>query len=153
MTLSRIDRERANTLQRLGQDRNVEAWGGANRRLDSEETEARAKRGVQIPSSKVVEYLRDLPMTWQSAKGGTRRRLLSESLFYEVRALGFLEMEFALTSHAVRMGLGAALPSGPLAVTISGYGRGERTSAYGNDIVGSVRVAPRTRIERLEGVA
>ena len=124
--LSRIDRERAAALQRLQRDRDVRAWEAATLRLDVQEAEVRSTRSDGIPAGKVVEYLRGLPVTWQRAKGGTGRRLLAETLFSEVRALGFREMEFELTAHAVRMGLEATLPSGPLAIRVSGYGRGER---------------------------
>jgi len=91
--LSRIDRERADALQRLQHDRDVRTWEAATRRLDLQEAEVRSTRIERIPAGKVVEYLRRLPVTWQRAKGGTGRRLLAETLFSEVRALGFREME------------------------------------------------------------
>jgi hypothetical protein len=96
------------------------------RRLDAEASAARADTADVIPAAKVVEYLRDLPTTWERASGGTGRRILAEAVFSEIRTLGFKEMEFELTDEAKRMGLGTALPEGTFTVGVSGYGRGER---------------------------
>ena len=41
----------------------------------------------------------------------------------------------------------------PLTVYIAGFGRGERTSPYGNDLVGTFRVVPRRLPLRVEVVA
>ena len=127
--LSRIARERAVALKKLERDRDVALWQTTMRRLDAEEAATRAQNDNAIPAAKVVEYLRDLGVTWERASGGPGRRQFAEAVFSEIRALGFKEMEFELTDEAQRMGLGAALPEGRFTVGVSGYGRGERARA------------------------
>jgi len=130
VALSRIERERATALKRLGRDRDVQTWEATMHRLDAEESDARAQDVDVIPAAKVVEYLRDLPVTWERASGGLGRRMLAEAVFSEIRTLGFKEMEFELTDEARRMGLGTALPEGTFVLGVSGYGRGERSSGH-----------------------
>jgi hypothetical protein len=96
------------------------------RRLDAEEVATSSAEREMAPAAQVVAYLRDLPATWRRATGGRGRRMLAETLFSGIRALGFREIEFELTAHGMALGLTEALPPGRLELRVSGCGRGER---------------------------
>ena len=70
-----------------------------------------------------VAYLRELPVTWRKAVGGTGRQLTADALFDRIEVLGLQEATVHLSQHAVRHGLAAALPE---EFGISVNGRGER---------------------------
>jgi hypothetical protein len=125
--LARIQRDRSAATAKLERDRDPEAWQATMRRLDEEESEARRTTRQAIPAARVVAYLREVPETWQLAAGGRGRRMVAESLFSVIGALGFREMQFELTSNAVALGLADALPAGRLELRVPGYGRGERS--------------------------
>lgn len=78
---------------------------------------------------------------------------MATALFARTDVQGFERMEYELTPEAIELGLGAALPAVFEIGKEREFGRGERTSAYGNDIVGTVRVAPRPRLGGVEIVA
>ena len=126
LLLARVRRERSTATLRLERDRDVEAWQETMRRLDAEEAAASSAMQEAIPADQVVDYLRNLPETWRRAAGGRGRRMVAQSLFTGVQALGFREIEFELTRNAVALGLAAALPAEGLELRVSGYGRGER---------------------------
>jgi hypothetical protein len=65
-----------------------------------------------------------LPETWRKAEGGPGRQLLASALFDRIDVLGIQEATVHLSAHAVRHGLGAALP-GEVGILVSG--RGERS--------------------------
>ena len=99
-------------LKKLERDRDFAHWEATMRRLHAEEAAARAQNVDRIPAAKVVEYLRELGVTWGRANWGPGRKQFAEAVFSKIRALGFKEMEFELTDEAKRMGLGEALPEG-----------------------------------------
>lgn len=76
-----------------------------------------------IPAAVAVRYLQELPETWRRAAGGEGRRLLASAVFDRIEVLGMREATVHLSEHAVRHGLGAALPT-ELGISVSG--RGER---------------------------
>ena len=126
---ARVKRERAAATQRLERDRDTETWQATMRKLDAEEQAAKDTRPQMIPATEVVAYLKSLPETWDRATVGRGRRMLAETLFSGVRALGFREIEFELTPLGAALGLAEVLPPGGLELRVSGYGRGERASA------------------------
>jgi hypothetical protein len=103
-------------------------------RLDAEEREARRPREVEgVPADVAVRYLRELSTTWQKADGGPGRRMLAEALFSRIEVLGAREATIHLTDAAVAHGFAAAIPD-RLDVTV-GYGRGERSRAFGSRLI------------------
>jgi hypothetical protein len=81
---------------------------------------------MPCPQNVAVAYLRELPLTWRKAAGGVGRQLTADALFDRIEVLGLQEATVHLTEHAVRHGLGTALPE---EFGISVIGRGERASA------------------------
>jgi len=139
--LARIRRERSAATQKLERDRDIEAWEATMRRLDAEEAAIKSSKREVIPAAQVAKYLRELPVTWRRALGGSGRRLLAEALFSRIRVLGFREIEFEVTSHGAALGLAEALPAGRFELRISGYGRGERHSPATTDLPVTMRLA------------
>jgi hypothetical protein len=96
-------------------------------RLDQEQaTAATRERPDDIPADVAVRYVQDLPETWRKAEGGSGRQLLASALFDRIDVLGITEATVYLSAHAVRHGLGAALPA-EVGILVSG--RGERRQA------------------------
>lgn len=96
-------------------------------RLDQEQAAAETReRSDDIPADVAVRYVQDLPETWRKAGGGSGRQLLASALFDRIDVLGIKEATVYLSTHAVRHGLGAALPA-EVGILVSG--RGERDSA------------------------
>lgn len=96
-------------------------------RLDQEQAAAETReRSDDIPADVAVRYVQDLPETWRKAGGGSGRQLLASARFDRIDVLGIKEATVYLSTHAVRHGLGAALPA-EVGILVSG--RGERDSA------------------------
>jgi hypothetical protein len=77
--------------------------------------------------------------------------MVARSVFERLEASGFRELTVHLTEEARAHGLAATVPARFTASV--GYGRGKRTKAHENDLVGTVRFAQR-RVDRPEeGVA
>ena len=122
--LERIERERTRATARYLRDRDTVHLDATMRELDRAAEAARSPRtGETVPADVVVRYLRNLPATWKAAESGTGRALLAGALFSRIDVLGLREATVQLTEHAVRHGIGAALPA---EVGISVSGRGER---------------------------
>ncbi len=122
--LARIAREREQAMARYLRDRDSAVLDTAMRRLDADEARARAPRDDEgVPAEKAVEYLRELPVTWAKAQGGTGRQLVAAALFERIEVLGLQEATAHLSEHAVRHGFAEVLPE---EFGISVGGRGER---------------------------
>jgi len=85
-----------------------------------------------------VRYVQDLPETWRRAEGGSGRQLLASALFDRIDVLGITDATAYLSAHAVRHGLGAALPA-EVGIVVSG--RGERSGTEAIQVI--VRIATR----------
>ncbi|TAM73575.1 MAG: recombinase family protein [Chloroflexota bacterium] len=120
----RIRRERDRAMARYLRDRDPDALERTMRRLDAEEAAPpEAPTDEAVPADVAVRYLGELPETWRRAEGGSGRAKLAGALFERIEVLGLQEATVHLSRHAVRHGLGAALPE-RLAVLVNG--RGER---------------------------
>jgi DNA invertase Pin-like site-specific DNA recombinase len=87
VTLARIERDRDSAMARYRRDRDEVALGETMRRLDREETEAKATN-VDIPTAEeAIEYLGDLARLWDEAEGSGRKQL-AEALFERIDVLG-----------------------------------------------------------------
>jgi hypothetical protein len=86
-TLARIERDRDSAMARYRRDRDEVALGETMRRLDREETEAKATNADVPTAAEAVEYLRDLPRLWDEAEGSGRKQL-AEALFERIDVLG-----------------------------------------------------------------
>ena len=110
-------------------------------RLDVEEGLAREPvDSPRLTPPEIVDYLRSLPSLWAEA-GPAGRQALVEAIFARLDVLGFQRLEYELTPDAIDLGLNASLPPIlELHSQIGEFGRGERTSPCGNDLVGTIRV-------------
>src|SRR5205823_1119507 len=125
-TLARIAREREEAGRRLATTRDVLAWQREMAQLDVEEQAAREPiQGTCLSPADVVAYLRSLPALWADAGPGGRQALAT-ALFARIDVVGFERMEYELTTDAVELGLGAALPATFEIGKERGFGRGER---------------------------
>jgi hypothetical protein len=99
-------------------------------RLDAEQQVAKQPRQHQrMASDEVVAYLRSLPTLWTDA-GPEGRQALASALFTKLEVEGYQTMRYELTSDAVDLGLGAALPAQfQTGSHTGGFGRGERAGA------------------------
>jgi hypothetical protein len=121
----RIQRERERAMARYLRDRDPDALERTMRRLDAEEAApSEAPVDEVVPADVAVRYLKELPETWRRAAGGSGRAKLASALFERIDVLGLQEATVHLSRHAVRHGLGAALPE-RLGLPVNG--RGERT--------------------------
>jgi DNA invertase Pin-like site-specific DNA recombinase len=120
----RINRERDRAFRRYVRDRDSVALDRTMRRLDAEAAAAipQPAGADPVPADVAVRYLRDLPATWRAATGQGRAQLAG-ALFERIDVLGLREATVHLSGHAVRHGIGAALP---VELGISVNGRGER---------------------------
>jgi hypothetical protein len=126
-------------MARYLRDRDTAALDVAMRRLDAEEARARQPRTDEgVPAEAAVRYLRELPLTWARARGGTGRQLVADALFERIDVLGFSEATAHLSDHAVRHGLADALPE-EFGISVSG--RGERGSPATTDLPITMRLA------------
>ena len=130
--LDRVRRERERVMARYLQDRDASALDGEMRRLDGEEAAAKLPQSADaVPADVAVAYLRELPVTWRKAAGGTGRQLTADALFDRIEVLGLQEATVHLSQHAERHGLAAALPE---EFGISVNGRGERFRPVMSDV-------------------
>ncbi len=107
--LDRVRRERERAMGRYLRDRDGAVLEAEMRRLDGEEAAARRPRSADaVPADVAVAYLRELPVTWRKATGGTGRQLTADALFERIEVLGLQEATVHLSEHAVRHGLAAA---------------------------------------------
>ena len=97
---------------------------------------AREEEGV--PAEVAVEYLRELPVTWAKATGGTGRQLVADALFERIEVLGLQEATAHLSEHAVRHGFAEALPE-EFGISVSG--RGERSRDDDNHVIATEAAA------------
>ena len=119
-----IERERERALNRYRRDRDSEALDRTMRALDAREAAlAEQKAPEAVPAAVAVRYLQELPETWRRAAAGDGRRMLASAVFERIEVLGMREATVHLSEHAIRHGLGAALPA-ELGIFVSG--RGER---------------------------
>jgi hypothetical protein len=104
------------------------AWQQEMALLDAEEQAAREPvEAGHLSSREVLDYLRSLPALWSEA-GPDGRQALATAIFARTDVTGFERLEYELTSDAIELGLGAALPAMfELSCTIAEFGRGERT--------------------------
>lgn len=122
--LDRIERERTRATTRYLRDRDSARLDAAMRELDrAAEAAHTATVSAAVPADVAVQYLQELPKTWQKADGGTGRQMVASALFDRIEVLGLREATVHLTEHAVRRGVAAALPP-ELEISVSG--RGER---------------------------
>jgi hypothetical protein len=64
------------------------------------------------------------------------------AIFARLDVLGSQRLEYELTADAIDLGLDAGLPPIlELESQIGEFGRGERARAYGNEVIGTIRVA------------
>jgi hypothetical protein len=125
--LDRIARERERSMAHYLRDRDAARLEQSMARLDQEQAAAEIReRSDDIPADVAVRYVQDLPETWRKAEAGSGRQLLASALFDRIDVLGIKEATVHLSAHAVRHGLGAALP-GEVGILVSG--RGERRQA------------------------
>jgi hypothetical protein len=98
-------------------------------RLDAAEALARQPlEGHRLTPPEIVAYLRSLPNLWADS-GPEARQTIATAVFARTDVLGFERMEYELTSDAIALGLGAALPAVfELGDQIGEFGRGERGS-------------------------
>ena len=109
-------------MARYVRDRDTAALDAEMRRLDREEATARQPRSADaVPADVAVAYLRELPLTWRKAAGGTGRQLTADALFDRIEVLGLQQATVQLSEHAVRHGLAAALPEG-FGISVNGRG-------------------------------
>ena len=135
--LDRIARERERSMAHYLRDRDASRLEQSMARLDQEQAAAETRgRSDDIPADVAVRYVQDLPETWRKAEGGPGRQLLASALFDRIDVLGIEEATVHLSAHAVRHGLGAALPD---EVGILVNGRGERSGAEAIQVI--VRIA------------
>jgi DNA invertase Pin-like site-specific DNA recombinase len=124
LVLDRIARERERSMAHYLRDRDASRLEQSMARLDQEQAAATTReRSDDIPADVAVRYVRELPETWRKAEGGSGRQLLASALFDRIDVLGIKEATVYLSPHAVRHGLGAALPA-EVGILVSG--RGER---------------------------
>jgi hypothetical protein len=124
--LARVARERDEAGRRLGRTRDVLAWQREMAQLDAEEQAAREPlEAARLSSAEVVAYLRSLPSLWADS-GPDARQVLASALFARMDVLGFERMEYELTSDAIELGLGTALPAVFELGQKREFGRGER---------------------------
>jgi hypothetical protein len=123
-------------------------------RLDAAEALARQPLDApRLTPLEIVDYLRSLPNLWADS-GPDARQALTSAIFARTEVLGFQRLEYELTEDAIELGLDAALPAAfELGHQIGEFGRGERARTYGNDLVGTVRVARTLSEKPIEVVA
>ncbi|MGC8635299.1 MAG: recombinase family protein [Candidatus Limnocylindrales bacterium] len=122
--LARIAREREQAMTRYLRDRDSAALDTTMRRLDADEARARQPREEDgVPAEVALRYLRELPVTWAKARGGSGRQLVADALFERIEVLGLRQATAHLSDHAVRHGLADVLPE-EFGISVSG--RGER---------------------------
>ena len=127
LVLDRIARERERAMAHYLRNRDASRLEQSMARLDQEQAAATTReRSDDIPADVAVRYVQDLPETWRKAEGGSGRQLLASALFDRIDVLGIKEATVYLSPHAVRHGLGAALPA-EVGILVSG--RGERRQA------------------------
>ena len=111
VALDRVRRERERVMARYLRDRDASALDAEMRRLDGEEAAAKLPQSADVvPADVAVAYLRELPVTWRKAAGGTGRQLTADALFDRIEVLGLQEATVHLSEHAIRHGVAAALP-------------------------------------------
>ncbi len=89
----------------------------------------------QLTPSEAVTYLRSLPSLWADS-GPDGRQALATALFARTDVVGFERMEYELTSDAVELGLGAALPTVFEIGKEREFGRRERIHPGGYQVSG-----------------
>jgi hypothetical protein len=152
--LARIAKEREEAGRKLSLTRDTVGWQATMTRLDA--AEALARQPLEAPRltpPEIVDYLRSLPSLWRDS-GPDGRQTITCAIFARTEVLGFRRLEYELTEDAVELGLDVALPAVlELGSKVGGFGRGERTRARINEVVGTVRVVPRLSGPDLTAVA
>ncbi len=129
-------------------------WQTTMARLDDDERIAREPLDKpRLTAQEIGEYTRSLPRLWAES-GTVGRQSLVVAIFARLDVLGFKQLEYELTPDAIDLGLDAALPPVmDLGSQIAECGRGERLSPHMNDLLGTVRLAPRPADEAVTHVA
>jgi hypothetical protein len=120
-TLARIERDRDSAMARYRRDRDAATLEEAMRRLDHEETAARASRADGPTAAEAVEYLSDLPKLWEEAEGSGRRQL-AEALFERIDVLGARKIHVHPSDSAKAQGWAAAWDGARLVVMVGARG-------------------------------
>lgn len=127
-TLARIEHDRDTALARYRRDRDGDALEATMRRLDREESEARAATNDGPTAAEAAEYLRDLPRLWDEAEGSGRRQL-AEALFERIEVLGAQRVHLHPSQSAKAQGWAEAWNGARLVVMVGA--RGLEPSLYG----------------------
>ena len=120
-TLARIERDRDSAMARYRRDRDEVALGETMRRLDREETEAKATNADVPTAAEAVEYLRDLPRLWDDAEGSGRKQL-AEALFERIDVLGARKLNVHPSAAAKAQGWAEAWNGARLVVMVGARG-------------------------------
>jgi hypothetical protein len=142
LTLARIGRARDEAGRTLAKTRDVGSCQATMTRLDAEERVAREPVETRrLTPSEIVDYTRSLPRLWADS-GPDGKQALVGAVFAKLDVLGFQRLGYELSLDAIDLGLDAALPPViELKRQIGEFGRGERARAYGNEVIGTIRVA------------
>ena len=132
--IDRIGRERERAMARYLRDRDAAALDRTMSSLDADGARLEQLDPAEaVPTDVAVRYVRDLPETWRKAEGGPGRQLLASALFDRIDVLGIQEATVHLSAHAVRHGLGAALPE-EVGILVNGRGERRQTSMTDLDV-------------------
>jgi hypothetical protein len=121
VTFARIERDRDNALARYRRDRDEVNLGETMRRLDREETEAKATNADIPTAAEAVEYLRDLARLWHDAEGSGRKQL-AEALFERIDVLGARKLNVHPSAAAKGQGWAEAWNGARLVVMVGARG-------------------------------
>jgi DNA invertase Pin-like site-specific DNA recombinase len=127
-TLTRIERDRDTAMARYRRDRDASTLEETMRRLDHEESVARATDADGPTAAEAVEFLSDLQRLWEEAEG-TGRRQLAEALFERIDVLGATKIRVHPSASAKAQGWATAWNGARLVVMVGA--RGVAPTAYG----------------------